>query len=76
MHEQEKLLRETYETSIWGHQYPIKFYVNPFGYTYNCTTCKQAAIYRLEIYNHLYEPQGSEYYCRSHVPEPTALSSE
>lgn len=62
--------------------FPVIYYCKPDGYTWNgepvnCRTCKTAqAVFRAEIYNHLYEPQGSEYYCQLHLPRKLNITSE
>lgn len=79
----EHLYGEVKRISAWGNEFPIKFYMNPEGYVGRdgnkilCRSCKQApAVHRLEIYNHIYEPQGSEYYCDNHAPKPIQVTSE
>lgn len=71
----EHFSHEYSEISDWGNRFPIKFYINPDGYLYKekrveCRTCGNTATRRLEVYNHIHEPQGSFYYCESCVPKP------
>lgn len=71
--ENQKRIQEILEHSevrinIHGRPFPVKFYMNPGGYTRSdCRVCHDTAIWRIEIYNHVYEPNGSEYYCKEHV---------
>ncbi len=71
-HNQQQELLKSIETKIsnYGNPYPIKFYYRPAGYPQApCHACHKTATWRLEVYNHLQEPQGSEYWCNTHVPE-------
>jgi hypothetical protein len=64
-----------YKISPWGNRYPIMIYYSSLGFQLDnriimCrTNCGNTAKYCLAIHNHLWEPQGSEYYCESCVPE-------
>ncbi len=51
-----------------GREFLVRFFMNSYGYSYNCGICNKTAVYRMEIYNHLFEPQGSEYYCMECTP--------
>ena len=76
----ERLLGTVYKISTYGNKFPIEYYVSPEGFKWKekdvfCRTCKKnKATYQLAISNHLFEPQGSEYYCGSCVPKPVEFS--
>jgi hypothetical protein len=65
-----------------GRNFLVRFFVKPDGYTggrgeIECTDCKTyPTVYRAELYNHLDEPQGSEYFCRGCKPETFPATSE
>ena len=66
--------KEIYKTSTYGNKFPIKIYWNIEGYIFdgnlvNCRTCGHPAKYKYAIYNHLFEPQGSLYYCETCAPK-------
>jgi len=72
----EKYLGTVYRLSIYRNKFPIEYYLSLEGFSFRgkeilCRSChKNKATYQLAISNHLYEPQGSEYYCSSCVPKP------
>lgn len=73
MQPQERFSSEVKLINQAGREFPVKYYVSPEGYKRNgeqltCSSCGVNAIWRLEIYNHIFEPQGSEYYCAKCVP--------
>lgn len=51
-----------------GREFLVKFYQNYDNYSYPCKICTKPSIYRIEIYNHIYEPLWSEYYCTKCIP--------
>jgi hypothetical protein len=58
-----------YTNDETGRPFPVIFFENLMGYAYNCRVCGiKPATHRVEIQNHLYEPQCSEYYCDSCLP--------
>ena len=70
----EQFIKEIYETSTYDNKFPIKIYWNIEGYIFdgnlvNCRTCGHPAKYKYAIYNHLFEPQGSLYYCETCAPK-------
>ncbi len=54
----------------------VRIFENPAGYKYNCLVCGGKATIRTEIYNHLQEPQNSEYYCNKDRPPNIESTSE
>ena len=56
--------------------FPVRIFENKAGYGYKCMVCGGTATVRAEIYNHLQEPQHSEYYCEKDRPPNIASTSE
>ncbi len=73
----ERSSREVKLLNQSGRAFMVKLFMNPEGYvsrranqSYSCATCGSSRVmYRAEIYNHLVEPIGSEYFCAKDKPE-------
>jgi hypothetical protein len=65
-----------------GREFLVKHFISPDGYTVRgikamCEKCRTTpAIYRSEIYDHVFNPIGSEYYCVSCLPETANSRAE
>lgn len=82
MEPHEEFASEIKKINTAGREFPVRFYIHPQGYNRNgkpilCFECQiKPSTYRAEIYNHLYEPQGSEFYCQACVPQTNERTSE
>ena len=54
----------------------VRIFENKSGYGYKCMVCGGKATVRAELYNHLQEPQGSEFYCENDRPPNIGSTSE
>ena len=63
-----KLLKTTVTPGAWGNPNYVETYYNSIGYKYPCRTCGGKATYQLALSDHLFQPQGSLYYCDKDCP--------
>lgn len=63
-----KPLKIEYYTSSWGNQAHIEWYYNSVGYNEPCRKCGGKTTYQLAWYDHIWQPQGSLWFCEICVP--------
>ena len=64
----EKLIDKYKYLNYYNRPNYIEKYNNPNGFKYTCRLCNNKATWQLALFDHLFQPQGSLYYCNEHMP--------